>query len=374
MKDPRLRKFAQVLVNYSTRVKKGDKVLIEFNDIPSEVPIAIADEVFAAGGIPVLEMKDMRVQRALYLQGYEEYFRLAGEFELYRMRKMDCYIVLRGYSNANELSDVPAGQMKFYEQHIFKPVHLQERCVNTRCVVCRYPTPAYAQNARMSMDAFEDFFFQACCEVDYQRFSKVMQPLEDLMNRSDKVRLMGPGTDLTFSIKGIGAKKCDGEFNLPDGEVYTAPVIDSTNGMIAYNTPSTYRGFTFTNIKFTFKNGVIVDASANNIEKLNGILDSDEGARRIGEFAVGVNPIITCPMDDILFDEKIAGSIHFTPGASEDAVGGNGNESGIHWDIVLMQTPEYGGGEMWFDDVLVRKDGRFIPQELQGLNPENLLE
>ena len=374
MKDPRIQQFADVLVNFSTGVKPGDKVLIEFNDIPPEVPIAIADEVFAAGGIPLLEMKDMRLQRALYLHGNEEHFRLAGELELYRMKKMDCYIVLRGFSNANELADVPAGQMKFYEQHIFKPVHLKERCVNTRWVVCRYPTPAYAQNAKMSQEAFEDFFFRACCEVDYRKMSAAMQPLEDLMSRTDQVRLKGDGTDLTFSIKDIGAKKCDGEFNLPDGEVYSAPVLDSVNGTIAYNTPSTCRGFTFTDIKLTLQDGIIVEASANNTEKLNEILDSDSGARRIGEFALGLNPLITKPMDDILFDEKIAGSIHFTPGASEDAVGGNGNESGIHWDIVLLQTPEYGGGEMWFDHVLVRKDGKFLLGELKGLNPENLLQ
>jgi len=263
--------------------------------------------------------------------------------------------------------------MALFEKHWWTPVHLEQRCSKTRWVVCRFPSPAYAQKAGMSQEAFEDFFFNACCEVDYGRLSAAMQPLEDLMNRTDKVRIVSPGTDLTFSIKGIPAQKCDGQFNIPDGEVCTAPVIDSANGTISYNAPSTYRGFTFTDIKLTLKDGVIIEASANDSERLNDILDSDQGARRIGEFAIGVNPMITRPMDDILFDEKIAGSIHFTPGDTVEELGGNGNHSGIHWDIVLIQTPEYGGGEIWFDDVLIRKDGKFVLDDLLVLNPDKLL-
>ncbi|MBC8277841.1 MAG: aminopeptidase [FCB group bacterium] len=373
MKDPRIQKFARVLVNNSMKVKPGDKVLIEFYDVPIELPLVVVEEVFAAGGIPLLEMKDMKIQRKLYLQGPEEFFKLAGEFELYRMKQMDCYAGLRGCGNDNELADVPGSQMGLMEKHWWKPVHLEERCSNTRWVVCRFPSPAYAQKAGMSQEAFEDFFFNACNEVDYGRLSEAMQPLEDLMNRTDKVRIVSPGTDLTFSIKGIPAQKCDGKSNIPDGEVYTAPVIDSANGTISYNAPSTYRGFTFTDIKLIQNDGVIIEASANDTERLNDILDSDEGARRIGEFALGVNPMINRPMDDILFDEKIAGSIHFTPGDIVEELGGNGNHSGIHWDIVLIQTPEYGGGEIYFDDVLIRKDGKFVLYELLVLNPDRLL-
>jgi len=191
------------------------------------------------------------------------------------------------------------------------------------------------------------------------------------MQNTDEVRIVAKDTDLRFSIKGMKAVKCDGHMNIPDGEVYTAPVKNSVNGYITYNTPSNYAGFKFENIRFEFKDGKIVKAIANNTEKLNKILDTDEGARYIGEFSIGLNPYITKPMEDTLFDEKIAGSIHFTPGSAyEDA--DNGNRSAVHWDIVLIQTPEYGGGEIYFDGKLIRKDGRFVIKDLEGLNPENL--
>ncbi|TGU85018.1 aminopeptidase, partial [Mesorhizobium sp. M00.F.Ca.ET.186.01.1.1] len=165
-------------------------------------------------------------------------------------------------------------------------------------------------------------------------------------------------------IKGIPAIKCAGEANIPDGEVFTAPVRDSVNGTISYNTPSPYQGFTYDNIKLTFKDGKIIEATANDTTKINEVFDTDEGARYVGEFAIGVNPYIQNPMKDILFDEKIDGSFHFTPGqAYDDAF--NGNKSSIHWDLVMIQRPEWGGGEIWFDDRLIRKDGRFVVPELE---------
>ena len=228
-----------------------------------------------------------------------------------------------------------------------------------------------AQLADMSTESFEDFYFKVCC-LDYGKMDRAMDPLKEWMERTDRVHLLAPGTDLTFSIRGLPAVKCAGKMNIPDGEIYTAPVRESVNGVIAYNTPSVKDGFTFRNIRLTFRNGKIVDACGNDAARLNRQLDIDEGARYVGEFAIGVNPHITFPMKDTLFDEKIAGSIHFTPGASYDDCF-NGNRSSQHWDLVLIQTPEYGGGEIWFDDVLIRKDGRFVPERLQGLNPENLI-
>lgn len=205
----------------------------------------------------------------------------------------------------------------------------------------------------------------------YSKMDKAMDALKDLMERTDKVHLVAPGTDLTFSIKGIPAVKCAGECNIPDGEVYTAPVRESMNGTIAYNTPSLEDGFTYENIKFEIKDGKIIKATANDNERINAMLDTDEGARYFGEFAIGVNPYVLQPMKDILFDEKICGSFHLTPGMCyEDAP--NGNKSAVHWDLVQIQRPEYGGGEIWFDDVLIRKDGLFVIDELLPLNPENL--
>ena len=227
-----------------------------------------------------------------------------------------------------------------------------------------------AEQARMSTDAFEDFYFNVC-NLDYAKMDKAMDALQELLNKTDKVRLTAVDTDLTFSIKGIGSKKCAGHMNIPDGEIYSAPVKDSVNGYIHYNAPSVENGIEFKDVRLEFKDGKIINATANDTKAVNAIFDTDEGARYVGEFALGVNPYINNPMGDILFDEKIAGSIHFTPGSCyEDCY--NGNISAVHWDLVLIQTPEYGGGEIYFDDVLIRKDGRFVLPELECLNPENL--
>ncbi|WP_312049560.1 aminopeptidase, partial [Exiguobacterium profundum] len=214
------------------------------------------------------------------------------------------------------------------------------------------------------------FYFNVCT-LDYGKMDRAMDGLVELMNKTDRVTLKGPGTDLSFSIKDIPAIKCSGQMNIPDGEVFTAPVKDSVNGVITYNTPSPYQGFTFENVKLTFKDGKIVDATANDTERINEVFNTDEGARYVGEFAIGVNPYIQHPMKDILFDEKIDGSFHFTPGQAYDEAY-NGNNSSVHWDLVNIQRPDYGGGEIWFDDVLIRKDGRFVIDALLPLNPENL--
>lgn len=374
MKDPRILKFAQVLVNHSTKVKPGDKVLIETFDAPLKVHLALAEEVFNAGGSPILEMKNMSLQRSLYIHGGEDSFKLAADCELYRMKRMDCYIAIRGGAYELELIDVPGEKMSLFEKFWLKPVHYEERCENTRWVVTRYPSLTLAQSAKMSLEAYEDYFFKVCTEMNWDKLSCAMDNLTELMTKTERVRIVGPGTDLNFSIRGISAAKCDGENNIPDGEVYTAPVKDSVNGTIHYNVPSSYRGFTFENVRLTFKDGRIVEASANDTERIKQIFDTDEGARYVGEFAIGTNPLIDKPMDNILFDEKIGGSLHFTPGDSIPNDSGNGNQSSIHWDLVLIQTEEYGGGELYFDDVLIRKDGVYVVDKLKSLNKENLLD
>jgi aminopeptidase len=253
---------------------------------------------------------------------------------------------------------------------LLKPV-LDQRVNKTKWVVLRWPTPSMAQMAGMSTEAFEDFFFRVCT-LNYSKMEGAMKPLAALMNDTDRVRIIGPGTDLNFSIRGIATVACSGQHNIPDGEVFTCPVRDSVQGHIQFNAPTIYQGTAFDSIKLGFKNGRITDATGNNTARINEILDTDEGARFIGEFALGFNPFILEPMRDILFDEKIAGSFHFTPGqAYENA--DNGNRSQVHWDLVCIQRPEYGGGEIYFDDKLIRKDGEFVLEELKGLNPENLV-
>lgn len=331
---------------------------------------ALIKEAYAAGGTPFLWLSDKAFERELLLGGSVEQLRQRAVWDSAVMAGMDAYIGVRGGSNSSELSDVPSERMNEYMAHYWQPVHGNIRVPKTKWVILRYPSPSMAQMADMSTEAFEDFFFNVCC-LDYSRMDRAMDALVALMERTDRVRIVSPGTDLSFSIKGLPAVKCAGKLNIPDGEVFTAPVRDSVNGVIAYNTPSLENGFTYTDIRFVFRDGKIVEATANDTARINKQLDIDEGARYVGEFAIGVNPYITFPMKDTLFDEKIAGSFHFTPGSCYDECD-NGNKSSQHWDLVLIQTPEYGGGEMYFDDVLVRKDGRFVLPELECLNPENL--
>lgn len=293
-----------------------------------------------------------------------------GETDAALMAKCACYIGVRGGHNAFETADVPEAQKALYQRSYGRMVHGEVRVPRTRWVVLRYPTSAMAQLARMSSAAFEDYFFEVCT-MDYAKMGRAMDALVRRMNGTDRVRITGRDTDLRFSIKNIPAIKCAGELNIPDGEVFTAPVRDSVEGTIAFNTPSLYQGVAHEGIAFTFEKGRITQAAGSHAALLNQILDSDEGARYIGEFSIGLNPYITRPMLDTLFDEKIAGSFHFTPGRCYDEAP-NGNSSVIHWDLVMIQTPEYGGGEMYFDDVLIRKDGLFVPEDLQPLNPENL--
>jgi aminopeptidase len=223
----------------------------------------------------------------------------------------------------------------------------------------------------MSTEAFENLYFDVCT-MDYQRMAKAMMPLQRRMASADRVEIKGPGTDLKFSIKGIGAKLCKGDRNIPDGEVFSCPVKDSIEGAIQFNTPTLYSGTRFDNVRLVFKRGKVVEATSSNSKRLNEILDTDAGARYTGEFSLGFNPYIQNPMCDILFDEKIAGSLHLTPGQAYEECD-NGNRSAVHWDMVLIQRPEWGGGEVWFDGELVRKDGLFVPKDLKPLNPKNLM-
>ncbi|MCE7871474.1 aminopeptidase [bacterium CPR1] len=291
----------------------------------------------------------------------------AGQLELSRMEKMQAFIGLRGAHNITEMSDVPSEHMGIYEKEWMKPVHLEQRVKHTRWVVLRWPNASMAQLAGMSSQAFEDFYFKVCL-ADYEAMEKAVKPLQELMAMTDRVRIVGPDTDLRFSIKGVGVVPCTGTHNVPDGECFTAPVRDSVEGHIHFNSGTIYRGTAFDDIRLTFEKGRVVKSSCSNDAALEAVLSSDEGARYFGEFAVAFNPFIEKPMRDILFDEKIRGSLHLALGECYEETQ-NHNRSNVHWDLVLRQEE---GGELWFDDVLVRKDGRFVVDALTGLNPENL--
>ena len=368
--NERVLRMASNLISHSVALEKGENLLIEVFDAGFELAEALIGEAQKLGANPFLQISPNQMQRALLMNASLEQLRKTAEFDTQRMKQMDAYIAIRGSCNDSELSDVPVDKMQSYQTEYYKPVHMETRITDTKWCVMRYPTPAFAQKANMSIRALEDYYFDVC-GLDYKKMGEHMEALVDYMNKSDKVRLVGDGTDLTFSIKGYPAVKCFGRRNIPDGEVLVAPAPGSANGTITYNIPCDYMNFVFENVSFKLKDGVITDAGGNNVERINRVLDTDEGARRFGEFAIGINPFITEPIVDTLFDEKMTGSLHLTPGNSYLS-SYNHNTSAVHWDLILAQTPEFGGGEIWFDDVLVRKDGLFVVDELKGLNPENL--
>jgi len=368
MTDSRYTKLAKMLVEYSTSLKPGDRVLLDMIDVPDEFSIELMQAARAAGATPIIEVRHTRINREVLRNTNSEHARLVRDLELFRMKKVQAYIAVRGSANASENADVASDRMALYSRTT-RPV-LNYRVNKTRWCVLRWPTPSMAQAAGMSTEAFEDLYFKVCT-LNYLKMARAMVPLERRMKQADRVHIKGPGTDLTFSIKGLGAKMCKGDRNIPDGEVFSCPVRDSINGRIQFNTPTLYSGTKFENVCLEFKDGKIMQAVSNNTRRLNEILDTDPGARYTGEFSLGFNPYILSPMCDILFDEKIAGSLHLTPGQAYEECD-NGNRSAIHWDMVLIQRPEWGGGEIWFDGELVRKNGMFVPKDLKPLNPANL--
>ncbi|MCK4632121.1 MAG: aminopeptidase [candidate division Zixibacteria bacterium] len=373
MKDKRNEILARQLIEYSCDMKKGEILYLEIKgketlELGKEI-IRIATE---CGVTPFWFYSDESLTRHWIGNANEDQLKTQAELHLDLMKRADAYMGLRGSDNPFDLADIDQKKIELHNQIFYKPVHLEERVKRTRWVVLRYPNNAMAQLAETSQEQFENFYYDVCC-LDYGRMSEAQNGLVKLMAQTDKVEIKGPGTDLTFSIKDIPIVKCDGTRNIPDGEVYTAPVRDSINGVITYNTPSLYQGTVFNKISFTFESGKIVKASAEaHSEKLNKILDTDPGARFVGEFAIGVNPFIMHPMKDTLFDEKIAGSFHLTPGQCYDEAP-NGNDSTIHWDLVLIQREDYGGGEIWFDGKLIRKNGIFTDDKMEkAFSAENL--
>jgi len=368
--DPRIKRLADTLVDYSCQVKKDEKVLIQCYGMTAlQLVKTLVEKVYEKKAIPFVTLKDDTILREIISRCRKDQLKLMKKHDMVQMKDIDAFIGIRAHDNVNELGDLPSEKMNSYMRDYSSPV-ADERVNNTKWVVLRWPNNSMAQLANTSLEAFEDFYFDVC-NLDYSKMSKAMDSIIALMDETDKVSIKGPGTDLTFSIKDIPTIKASGERNIPDGEVFTAPVRESIEGELTFNTPAVYQGITYENIFFRFEKGKIIEAKANFTDKINEVLDTDEGARYLGEFAIGLNPYITKAMKDPLFDEKIDGSIHLTPGKCYDEAS-NGNHSSIHWDLVLIQTPEYGGGEIYFDDKLIRKDGRFIPKELDCLNPENL--
>lgn len=368
------RQLAKILVPYSCAAKPGDLVIIACAGIETwGLASACQDEALRVGATPFIHFVDPATQRNLVLGSKPDQVKRLARFELKMMKDADCFIGIRGAANIFENSGVPRARMDDFANLFYKPVHLEERVKRTRWVVLRYPTPSMAQLAGKSTADFADFYYRVCC-VDYKRMAKAVQPLKKRMAEAKSLRFKGPGYELSMEKPGIPAVECVGERNIPDGECYTAPTRTKVDGTVHFNTPSALEGHKFDFVRLEFKAGKAVKAEAGNdaqTKALNQILDKDPGARYLGEVSLGFNPSILEPMLDTLFDEKIAGSFHMALGQCYDEAP-NGNKSALHWDMVSIQRPEHGGGEVWFDDELVRKDGLFVAKDLKGLNPDKL--
>lgn len=359
-------KLAKTITDYSIDVKANEKVLIiYYDDNAKDLVKELIRCINLKYAIPSYKRVDKQLDALLLRQNSEDIINvLINQFK-FEIESFNSIIYIRSTQNEYEEKSIPMDIKNLYNslKRPYDYIRINER----KWVILNYPTLMDAYKAKMSIDEFYNYAFDVM-NVDYSNMRNKLEPLKDLMEKTDKVRMIGPNTDINFSIKGMPAIICCGNANIPDGEIYTAPIKDSVNGIITYNTPSPYRSNVYNNISLVFENGKIVSATCDGDNKLlNEIFDTDKGARYIGEFSFGVNPKILYPMGDILYDEKIKGSIHFTPGMAY-ANCDNGNRSDIHWDLVWIQREEYGGGEVYFDDVLVRKDGIFVLDELKDLN------
>lgn len=358
------KELAKIIVDHSLKIKENDKVLITYEGNSKSLVKYLIDEIVKVGGVPDYKLLDLDLEsyRNKYLN--DEIIDVKTKLTKYEVENYDCFIRICYCESDYYDKNTDQNLKKKYLASIkpYKDIQVNEK----RWVLLNYPSIVDSNKAKMEPYDFYNFAL-SCMTVDYDKMERDLMPLKELMEKTDRVRIIGPGTDISFSIKGMPAIICAGDRNIPDGECFTAPIRDSVNGTISYNTPSPYRGNVYENIVLTFKDGKIINATSDHTELMNEILDSDEGARYIGEFSLGVNPMIKYPMGDILYDEKICGSLHFTPGTCYNECD-NGNSSQVHWDLVLIQRSDYGGGEIYFDDRLIRKDGLFVVDELKPLN------
>lgn len=364
------RKLAQVLTRHSCKVQNGEKVLITYSDTPSSFIEILIEEITSVGGIAIPFRMDRIIKRRMLKNCTEDAIKYYAKIVAPIMNDVDAVILIGGSFNDFELSDIDSNILKNFHKIYTEPIHFELRC-SKKWVLLRYPTPSFAQSSRLSSEEFYKFFFDVCT-LDYNKLNKKMEPLKNLMEKTDQIHIITPTTDLKFSIKGMPAIICSGECNIPDGEVYSAPLKESVNGTILFNIPAVDNGIEFNNIRLTFKNGKIIDFDCNNKDKFAEILNTDDGSKYLGEFAFGLNPYCTYPLKDILFDEKMCSSIHLAIGSSYDDCY-NGNKSAIHLDLIQSHKSEYGGGKIYFDDQLIFENGQFIYPNLVDLNPEKLL-
>ncbi len=363
--DQQIHQLARIITHHSIRLNEGEKVILEvFGSAAVPLAKSVIKEIYCCGGQPLVSYVENELMQE-WMRGISpDQMDCFAEIEMLKMKKAQAHICIRSFDNTSIYDSVPEEKIVLYRQKMM-PVAL-EKTNNKKWLFTMFPAESTAERLGMSYPELMEYYC-SMCNIDYAAVSAAMEELADMMRNTDEVKIIGEGTDLTFSVKGMHVSADCGYYNLPDGEVRTAPVRESVNGRVFINLPVKHDGKVYRDFTLHFRDGRIVEVTGNDSEAINRILDTDEGSRYTGEFALGTNPNANRPLGEILFDEKLCGSFHITPGQCyKDA--DNGNHSLIHWDLVCMQTPEYGGGEIYFDGRLVRKNGKFIKESLSVLN------
>ncbi|MBI2667269.1 aminopeptidase [Candidatus Woesearchaeota archaeon] len=353
MVDPRVKKAAEILVNYSTQPKKGEYVVINGEINAAPLIMEVYKLVLKRGAFPITHIS---IPGMSY-----NYFKMASEFQLKKFpelsmeetKKASVFINIYGSNNTRELTSINPNKMSI-RQKVLEPLKYER--LKKRWVLYEFPTDALAQEADMSLEEFEDFVYNAT-NIDWKKESKKMHKVYNVMSKGNEVRITHNDTDLKFNIKGRKFVIADGSYNMPDGEIFTAPVDNSANGYIQFSFPSIYLGREVDGMRLEFKNGEVVKASAKKNEHLlKSLIKMDQGSKRLGEFGIGLNYNIKKNIKQILFDEKIGGTIHLALGSAYKECNGI-NKSGLHWDMIKDLR---NGGKVYLDGKLVHKNGKWL--------------
>ncbi|MDD5331438.1 MAG: aminopeptidase [Candidatus Nanoarchaeia archaeon] len=351
--DPRIEKIAKILVDYSVKVKKGETVQVSGSESAKPLLLEVYKRVLEKGAYPILDVGLEGSSYLYYKIASEEQLKKFPEVAMFKTRKADAYISVAGDSNTRELANISPEKIAI-RRKVTKPIsdliHKKDRWV-----IFDFPTNALAMEADMSLDEFEDFVYGASI-VDYKELERKQEKLKEIIDNGNKVRIIGEDTDIEMSIKGRLGINHPGIFNVPDGEIFTSPVDDSANGHISYSFPVIYSGKEVDGVKLKFENGKVVKASAEKNESLlKAMIKMDPGASRLGELGIGTNYKINKFIKNILFDEKIGGTIHLALGNSFPEANGK-NKSALHWDMIKDLRK---GGEILVDDKVIQRNGKF---------------
>lgn len=354
MQDPRVTKAAKILVEWSTRVKKNDYVQIITDPAAEYLALEVYKMCLQKGAYPQLYVSLPGQTHIYYKYSSEEQLRKFPDIKMYEMRKTQAVIYIGAPLNTRELSDIEPKRISIRQKTLEKL--FKYRTEHTKWVIFYYPTDALAQEADMALTDFRNFVFNAV-NIDWQKKQKEMVRLKKILEKKDKIRIISKETDLTFRVKGRKFIASIGRFNMPDGELFTAPLEKSANGKIYYDFPAIYQGREVSGVRLEFKNGKVIKATAEKNEPLlKQMLKTDKGASYIGEFGIGMNYHIKRFVKSILFDEKIGGTIHLALGVGYKDCGSK-NKSAIHWDMINDLRRN---GEIYADGRLIYKKGKFL--------------